>query len=81
MSTSLAQLFAKKLTGEKMSDSKRADVHAELRTMRQTFKLPEPTYFAIVFRAYAQDAMKTPEGKAQDDKWAKVETLIKEKNP
>jgi len=34
MQQSLAEYISQKLTGEKMSDSKRADVHAEIRTLR-----------------------------------------------
>ena len=34
MQSSLADFISKKLTGEKMSDSKRADVHAEMRNLR-----------------------------------------------
>jgi len=80
MQQSLGEFIAKKLTGEAMNDSARASAHSEVRNMRQNFKLPESTYFTIVFRAFCQEAANSKNPKDAADRWSKVDKLIDEKN-
>jgi hypothetical protein len=88
MAMSLADFIGLKLTGEKMKDSERANVHSEIRNLRQTLKLPEATYWGTVFRAQALEAQraqaelrKEPTDKEMKEVWGKVEAMVLEKTP
>ena len=47
--------------------------------MRLNYKLPEQAYYSIVFRANAQDAMKTVDGARAKKKWQIVQNMVQEK--
>lgn len=80
MTSSLGEFITKRLTGEKLSDSKYTAACADMRRLRQTLTLPEPAYYTICFRAFCLEAERAADGKESDTKWKKVEGLILERN-
>lgn len=81
MRSSLAEFITRKLTGDDVPEQQLKAAQAEVKHMRVTYKLPEQAYWSIVFRAYAQDAMKTADGAAAKKKWQTVQSMIQEKKP
>ena len=79
MQMSLAQLITSKLRTSDKAPT--AEVQSEIKQLRTTLKLPEPTYYAICFRALSLDAQKAGDNKTAEEKWSKVQKLIEEKNP
>lgn len=81
MRNSLADFITKKITGDDIPESQRKAAQAEVKSMRVSYKLPEQAYWAIVLRAYAQDASRTADGAAAKAKWQTVQGMIQDKTP
>lgn len=79
MRSSLADFITKKLTGDELSPDQVKAAHSEVKNMRLNYKLPEQAYYSVVFRANAQDAMRTADGARAKKKWQIVQNMVQEK--